>query len=91
MKKFCIYIILALISISCAHELPLTGGEKDTDPPVAKKFDPPNQSTWFTTQKITIEFDEFVKLKDANKQILISPPGTTFEVAEKGKSIMPRT
>jgi hypothetical protein len=86
-KKIFIYIILVVISASCAHELPLTGGEKDTKPPVAEKFDPPNQSTRFIAKKITIEFDEYVKLKDASKQILMSPPGTTFEVVEKGKSI----
>jgi hypothetical protein len=86
-KRILFYIILILASASCAHELPLTGGEKDSKPPVAEKFDPPNQSTRFNSKKITIEFDEFVKLKDASKQILISPPGTTFETVEKGKSI----
>lgn len=73
--------------ISCAHELPLTGGDKDVLPPVAEKFDPPNNSTLFNSKKITIYFDEFVKLKDPNKQILISPPGTEFEAVEKGQSI----
>ena len=89
MRKFSLYIsfILAIFLVSCAHELPLTGGEKDTKPPVAEKFDPPNQSIKFTSKKITIDFDEFVKLKDPNKQILISPPGTQFEALEKGKSI----
>lgn len=89
MKKYNLYIsaVLATFLVSCAHELPLTGGEKDTKPPVAEKFEPPNQSIRFTAKKITIEFDEFVKLKEPTKQILISPPGTTFEAVEKGKSI----
>lgn len=87
MKKLSIYIFLLLISASCAHELPLTGGDKDAVPPVAEKFDPPNMSTRFNSKKITIEFDEFVKLKDPSKQILVSPPGTSFETTEKGKSI----
>lgn len=76
-----------MILASCAHELPLTGGEKDVAPPVAEKFEPANKSIRFSSKKIIIEFDEYVKLKDATKQILISPPGTTFEAAEKGKSI----
>jgi 5-hydroxyisourate hydrolase-like protein (transthyretin family) len=81
--NFCLFLFL----VSCAHELPLTGGDKDATPPVAEKFSPPNQSINFNAKKINIEFDEYVKLKDATKQILISPPGTEFEVVEKGKSI----
>lgn len=81
--NFCLFLFL----VSCAHELPLTGGDKDATAPIAEKFSPPNQSTNFNSKKINIEFDEYVKLKDATKQILISPPGTEFEVIEKGKSI----
>lgn len=89
MKKtrFYISILLAFILASCAHELPLTGGDKDTKAPVAEKFSPANKATQFNSKTITIEFDEFVKLKDPNKQILISPPGTEFIATEKGKSI----
>jgi len=87
LRKIFIYLFLLVISASCAHELPLTGGDKDATPPVAEKFSPPNKSTLFNSKKIIIEFDEFVKLKDPNKQILVSPPGTSFEATEKGKSI----
>ncbi len=87
MKKLGIYIILIFLSASCAHELPLTGGDKDVTPPVAEKFTPSNKSIRFNSKKITIEFDEFVKLKDPTKQILLSPPGSSFEATEKGKSI----
>jgi hypothetical protein len=88
-KKTRLYIstLLAMILASCAHELPLTGGDKDSKPPIAEKFTPPNQATQFNSKTITIEFDEFVRLKDPNKQILISPPGTEFMATEKGKSI----
>ncbi len=82
-----ISLLLALALVSCAHELPLTGGDKDTKPPVAEKFEPANKSTNFNSKNITIEFDEYVKLKEPNKQILISPPGTEFTALEKGRSI----
>lgn len=82
-----LYPIILLSLVSCANELPLTGGEKDTEPPKAIKFDPPNQSIKFTTNKITISFNEYIRIKDANKQILISPPGTEYQVADKGKFI----
>ena len=89
MNRYYTYILLAfcLLSYSCAHELPLTGGDEDTKPPVVKKIEPANGSTNITSNKIVVEFDEFVNLKDASKQILISPPGTDFEALGKGKSI----
>jgi len=88
-RKYISYsaIVICLGLVSCAHELPLTGGEKDAKPPVAEKFEPANNSTQFNSKKITIYFDEFVKLKEPSKQILISPPGTEFEAFEKGQSI----
>src|SRR5690606_20656669 len=35
---------------------------------------PTNFRTGFNQKTVRIEFDEFVKLKDANKQLVISPP-----------------
>lgn len=87
LKKLLIllYPFILLSLLSCANELPLTGGEKDTTPPKVLKCEPANESVKFSTNKITITFDEYIKLKDANKQILISPPGTEYQVADKGK------
>src|SRR5699024_8114564 len=50
------------------------GGPKDTIPPVVLSTKPPNFSTQFDDALIIITFDEFVKLKEPNQQILISPP-----------------
>jgi uncharacterized protein (DUF2141 family) len=88
-NKYITYIIAVFFVglVSCAHELPLTGGDKDEKPPVAEKFEPANNSTLFASKKIIVYFDEFVKLKEPSKQILISPPGTEFEATEKGQSI----
>lgn len=69
-----LYIILALSVISCAKRGSITGGLKDTLPPVMRSSVPKNFSTNFNVQEIRITFDEYVKIKDVNKQLIISPP-----------------
>ena len=53
-----------------------TGGPKDTIPPVVLSVIPELNTTSFPREKqdIRIFFNEFVQLKDANKNILLSPP-----------------
>ncbi|MDH7446153.1 Ig-like domain-containing protein [Aquimarina sp. 2201CG14-23] len=63
-----------LLIISCAKKGSITGGEKDEIPPKFVKATPPNFSTNFDKNEIRIYFDEYVKLKDPQKQIIISPP-----------------
>ncbi|WP_025742471.1 Ig-like domain-containing protein [Aquimarina pacifica] len=65
---------LLLLVIGCAKRGSITGGPKDETPPVFLKATPPNFSTNFDKKEIRLYFDEYVKLKDAQKQIIISPP-----------------
>ena len=58
----------------CARVGGLSGGEKDKLPPVIISAKPDFKTTNFTGNKITIFFDEYIKLKDLNKQLVISPP-----------------
>lgn len=51
-----------------------TGGPRDTIPPVVLKSNPPNYSTHFDRKEIEIRFDEYVKLKNMNQELIISPP-----------------
>ena len=70
-------IFLLLISIlftGCAKRGFITGGMKDTIAPVLKLSDPKNFSTNFKGNTIKLQFDEYVKLKNTNKQLIISPP-----------------
>ncbi|UZO82145.1 Ig-like domain-containing protein [Aquimarina sp. ERC-38] len=70
-------IILLFISgafISCAKRGAITGGLKDTIPPVFVRAVPPNFSTNFKEDEVRIYFDEYIQLKDAQKQIIVSPP-----------------
>lgn len=60
--------------ISCAKRGSITGGLKDTLPPVLRASMPKNYTTDFKGDQFVLTFDEFVKLKNVNKQLIISPP-----------------
>ncbi len=67
-------LILLILVVNCAKKGSITGGAKDETPPVFVKALPPNFSTNFDKKEIRIYFDEYIKLNDAQKQIIISPP-----------------
>jgi Bacterial Ig-like domain len=51
-----------------------TGGEKDVKPPVLLSAVPENYQVNFSAGKIVLTFNEYVQLKDVQKQVMISPP-----------------
>ena len=57
----------------CASIMTPEGGPRDTLPPVIVNMQPDNFTTNFTGTKIYIEFDEYVQLKDQNKEFFTSP------------------
>ncbi len=57
----------------CANIMTPEGGPKDTIPPVIVKLEPGNFATNFKAKKIYIEFNEFVQIKDQNKEMFVSP------------------
>ena len=75
-KRFYIYIgaIFFLLSIGCARRGSIDGGLKDSIAPVLKMSFPKNGSINFTGKEIKLNFDEYVKLKGIDKQLIISPP-----------------
>ncbi len=75
--RFLKVVFLALILASCANRGSPQGGEKDEDPPVIIDEDPQNFSTNFKGGEIRIYFDEYVKINDLRKQLIISPPMDT--------------
>ena len=66
--------LLLVILASCAKRGNITGGAKDTIAPVLNASFPKNFSTEFKGNTIKLTFDEFIKLKDLKKQLIISPP-----------------
>lgn len=58
----------------CARRGTIDGGPKDSLPPTLEVSLPKNFSTDFKGQEIRLTFDEYVKLKDVSKQLVVSPP-----------------
>lgn len=71
--KYILVFSLAFF-VGCAKRGSITGGAKDTIAPVLKMSFPKNFSTEFKGNTIKLTFDEFIKLKDLRKQLIISPP-----------------
>ncbi|MGY5352426.1 Ig-like domain-containing protein [Wenyingzhuangia sp. IMCC45533] len=66
--------MLFTILCSCARIGSPDGGPKDSIPPVMAIAKPMNKTTLFNDKKIVIYFDEYVKFKNLNRQLIISPP-----------------
>ena len=59
---------------SCANIGSISGGEKDSIPPVMIASQPVFLDTNFKDNKVIIGFDEYFDLKNANQEFLASPP-----------------
>ena len=73
----------------CASGGQLTGGPKDTSPPVLDTLkSAPLQPLNYFPRRLEFFFDEFVQVKDPTKQVLVSPPLTYIpKVKERGKKV----
>lgn len=68
-------VLLSMFSlIQCANPGSPTGGPKDEKAPIMLSSKPENKTVNFEADEIVIKFDELVKFKDLNKQLIISPP-----------------
>ena len=75
MKKI-LFLSVIIAFASCARKGMPTGGPKDVDPPVFLKAFPDTLSTNVDVniKEITLDFDEYIMLKDYSKNVVISPP-----------------
>lgn len=67
-------LFMALAFYQCARKGTPTGGPKDETPPVLLRAEPENMTINFKAQRIRLYFDELVKLKDVQEQLIVSPP-----------------
>jgi uncharacterized protein (DUF2141 family) len=72
--KVLLLVALSLLLSNCAKRGRPTGGKKDSIAPILVSADPNHKSINFKAKKIKISFDEYIKLKEVNKQLVISPP-----------------
>lgn len=77
LSNFIFAVIIGLVFISCANRGTPGGGPKDETPPSIIKSEPENYSTNFKGDEIRVYFDEYIKIKDLSKQLIISPPMKT--------------
>src|SRR5210317_1577423 len=75
--NFVLTVFIGVILANCANRGRQEGGPKDVTPPKIVKSIPENYSTNFKGDEIEIYFNEFIKIKDLQKQLIISPPMNT--------------
>ncbi|MGY0406730.1 MAG: Ig-like domain-containing protein [Polaribacter sp.] len=76
--KFCYKLLFLLVTLvfisSCARTGRPEGGPKDEDAPLFVTSEPPYESINFKEKEVKLYFNEYIKLKDLNKQLVVSPP-----------------
>ncbi len=86
---FIVSIGILIFNTSCANIGAPTGGPKDSLAPEAVLIKPLNYSTEFKGKKITITFNEYIKLTNISSQLIVSPPlKRKPETLVKGKSLI---
>jgi len=74
---------------ACARQSSPSGGEKDETPPVVLEAQPGQEAVNFSTNKIVLTFNEYVKLNNLQKELIISPYlEEQPKVLLKGKSLV---
>ena len=71
-----LFLIIILISLSfsrCANMQTPMGGPKDSIPPIVLSESPKNYTRNFKEKDIIIQFDEYIKLNNYQKEFSISP------------------
>lgn len=69
-----IVLITVLLFSNCAKRGTPSGGPTDSIPPIIVRSTPENFTTHFSGDEIRIYFDEYIKLKDLQQNLIISPP-----------------
>lgn len=88
MKKLCYIFLLVVVMASCARMGSPDGGWYDDDPPRVLYSMPAEQATNVTARKMTIYFDEYIKLADPTQNVIVSPPQLEMpEIKAAGKKI----
>lgn len=72
--KLFLFVAILITLVNCANRGTPSGGEKDTIAPKIIRASPENYTTNFKGTEIKIYFDEYIKIKNVQKQLIISPP-----------------
>ena len=66
--------LISLMFAACAKRGTPEGGPEDFTPPQFVRASPENFTTNFDAEEIRIYFDEYIQLKEAQRQVIVSPP-----------------
>lgn len=72
-KRRLLLLLPLLCFFACAKIVPLTGGEKDTKPPVMTRAEPDTFSTGFSGKEVRLTFNEFITVDDPSRNVYFSP------------------
>ncbi len=88
-NRLCIITMTSLIVYSCANQIALTGGPRDTEPPKLDSIvSTANYQLHYIKDEIELRFDEFINLQSPARQIIISPPlQFPLDIDHRGKRI----
>lgn len=73
-SKLLLLVVLSSVLFACASIGSPDGGRYDEEPPKVLFCTPEDKSVGVDKKKISIWFDEYVKLEKANEKVTISPP-----------------
>lgn len=77
MKNIILFISALLLGTyllsNCANIKPPTGGPRDTIPPMLVKSIPENKSLNFQGNSVKMTYDEYLKIQNLQKQLIITP------------------
>lgn len=79
--------ISAVIMVSCAGQVPPSGGPVDTTPPTIVRTYPEPRATQFNDNRVLIEFSEYVDRRSVEESIFISPDIGPLEFDWSGKEV----
>jgi hypothetical protein len=87
---FYLFLLTSALALTrCANPVSPQGGPKDSTPPRVISCDPPNMATKFEKRSFTVNFNEFITLKNPATEIFISPPfRSPLEPRLRGKSLV---
>jgi hypothetical protein len=88
-RHIALMAVMAAMAVACASIGSPDGGPFDEDPPVFLGSTPAPLSLGVTGKRVTLEFDEYIKIEKAAEKVVISPPQITQPIIKvSGKNIV---
>lgn len=88
-KTWLAAVVLLLMVAACARMGSPDGGWYDETPPYVTSSTPGDKDVGVMAKKVTINFNEFIKIEDAQNKVIVSPPQLEqADIKAQGKRII---